>query len=269
MAIFASEHDTAGALATLRTWDWTRWDYDFHEAVPRSRTLSETVNSLAMSGHADPPGALLQLLCDGKLIASGDYQWRASRNGHEYSKAEGGSPIPQAWWRLLKAGLAARDWRAGNTISLPLLNVADASRAELAWEHDRITVAIADGLPWSLDDDDDYAEEYISAYAIEVHCPNAGNDICEAPASQPLAIEHNKGGAPSKYDWERAVAAIVFQWADEGSWHPATKADVKNRFAEWFAARNEHPSETSLKERARWLFEEFQRHSGEADNLAA
>ncbi len=71
------------------------------------------------------------------------------------------------------------------------------------------------------------------------------------------------------YDWERAVAAIVFQWADEGSWQPASQADVKNKLAEWFAAKGEYPSDSLLKTRGRWLFEEFQRRNGEADNFAA
>jgi len=86
---------------------------------------------------------------------------------------------------------------------------------------------------------------------------------------KPTAIEQNKGGRPPVYDWERAVAAIVFQWADEGSWQPASQADVKNKLAAWFSQRNEHPADSSLKTRAKWLFEEFQGRSGEVENPAA
>jgi len=91
--------------------------------------------------------------------------------------------------------------------------------------------------------------------------------VPENPNAGPT--EANKGGAPAKYEWERAAAAIVFQWADEGSWQPATQADVRKRLAAWFAQRDQYPSDSMVKERARWLFEEFQRRAQGDDNLAA
>lgn len=102
--------------------------------------------------------------------------------------------------------------------------------------------------------------------AVPTYSPALNNPVSP---DKPPTIERNKGGAPAKYDWERAVVAIVFQWADEGSWQPASKTEVKNKLADWFAAQSRHPSDSLLKERAGWLFEEFQRRNGEADNLAA
>lgn len=265
MAIIASEHDSVGALAIIREWDWERYDHDFCEGVPRWRTLSEAMNALAMSGHADPPGVLLHLLSTGRLIATGHYHWQASRNGHEYSKAEHGR-IRQEWWQMFRDGLAARDWRTGNTVCLSLLDIKDVSRAEWAWQRNTFAVAKVDGDEWL---DDDYAEERVVVLDIEVHCPPAGNDNCDAPALAAPAVEQNKGGAPRQYDWDRAAVAIVFKWADEGSWQPASKADVTRALADWFAEQDIHPSSNSIKPYARWLFEEFQQRSGEANNRAA
>ena len=128
---------------------------------------------------------------------------------------------------------------------------------------------------WSLDPA--YDVERTTLYQVELR--NAEAESLPSPAavkaantsvdSQPQAIKCNTGGRPPVYEWEQAVAAIVFQWADEGSWQPASKADVKNKLAEWFAAKGQYPSDSLLKPRARWLFEEFQRRNGEVNNFAA
>ena len=93
--------------------------------------------------------------------------------------------------------------------------------------------------------------------------------VSVGPALPPQDVKRNEGGRPPVYDWERAVAAIVFQWADDGSWQPVSQADVKNKLAEWFASDRKYPSDSLLKSRARWLYEEFQRRNGEANNFAA
>ncbi|MCK9540851.1 MAG: hypothetical protein M0R03_02320 [Novosphingobium sp.] len=87
-----------------------------------------------------------------------------------------------------------------------------------------------------------------------------GNNIPQ-PSSQ--KIEHNRGGAPAKYDWEQAIAAIVFQWSDEGSWQPTSQADVRRKLVEHFSALDQYPSDSLLKLRARWLFDEFLRRNGD------
>lgn len=129
---------------------------------------------------------------------------------------------------------------------------------------------------WSLDPA--YEVERTTLYQVELRNaelgslpPHVAMRVAPAPAAdpQPQPVKRNEGGRPPVYDWERAVAAIVFQWADEGSWQPASQADVKNKLAEWFAAKGEYPSDSLLKTRARWLFEEFQRRNGEANNFAA
>lgn len=126
---------------------------------------------------------------------------------------------------------------------------------------------------WSLDPE--YEVERTTLYQVELRNAEAEQPTVVNLASvsnvtfQPDNKRRNPGGRPPTYDWERAVAAIVFQWADEGSWQPASQADVKNKLASWFSQRDEHPSDSLLKTRAKWLFEEFQRRSGEVENPAA
>ncbi len=148
------------------------------------------------------------------------------------------------------------------------LDLGDAEKDDWAWRDNRFAIAAnaGDGDAWMPD----YFEEWFSAWNIEVSPARADVVTLEAlPASETPAVEQNRGGAPRQYDWERAAAAVVFKWAEEGSWQPASQADVVKALADWFAIEDRHPSPNSLKEHARWLFKEFQRRNGEANNLAA
>lgn len=71
----------------------------------------------------------------------------------------------------------------------------------------------------------------------------------------------SKGGAPGKYDWARAVGTLIFEWSDNGNWHPTSQGEVKKRLASWFGEQNQSPDDSQLKSYARWLFEEFQKRS--------
>lgn len=257
------------ALAIIHNWGWDGSDPRFEFHVPMMISLSEAVNRLAMEGHADPADAMLSLLADGKLEATGSYRWKKYRNDHFYR--DGVGPIPVARWAVLKATIAQRDYLSSKPeITLPMLHEDWAARkepsAEWNWSGDWFSTAQKSGGDWL---NHDYFEETFSAADIEVRPSDAYAPASELEAPSAAATDRKKGGAPAKYDWERAVASIVFQWADEGSWQPAMQTDVKNRLADWFAERGEHPSDSLLKERARWLFQEIQRRDSEADNLAA
>lgn len=258
----------AAALAIIENWGWDHRDPRFEFYVPVMISVSEVVNRLAMEGHADPAGTVLSLLASGKLEATGSHRFKAYRNGH--FQREGVGPIPIARWKALQAGCAKNDNTFGKPeVTLQVINGwGDETKevcAEWGWQWDRFSTAEAsegDSL------DNGYYEETYSASDIEVRPADRENAILTASPSE-SGLEVNKGGAPAKYDWERAIAAIVFQWADEGSWQPALQADVKKRLAAWFAERDQYPSDSMLKERARWLFAEFQRRGSEAENLAA
>ena len=96
---------------------------------------------------------------------------------------------------------------------------------------------------------------------------SAGN-ASQAASSQNKEIDStskNRGGNPGKFDWAKAVAAIVFQWSDSGSWHPKSQGEVKTELANWFSGQGQIPDDRQLKIYARWLFVEFQKRNPEAD----
>lgn len=260
---------TEAALAIIEGWGWDRDDPRFDWSVPLMISLSETINRLAMEGHDDAPGAVLELLATGRLVATGSYRWRCFRKGH--FQRDGIAQIPSERWRTLLEGCEKNfDLFVPNEVTLKAINGDWTERKEncamWSWNADRFSTAEASGGNLF---DDGYLEETYSAEDIELRpadCSAASQGATTAALSD---AERNRGGAPAKYDWERGIAAVVLQWSDEGSWHPSLQADVKKRLAEWFAERDQFPSDSLLKERARWLFEEFQQRAPEADNLAA
>lgn len=264
----------AAALEIICGWKWEGWTgwADHSEFGPITRSLSEIVNELAFHWHGDSPNEVLSLLASGELVASGNYNWRAYRS-RQALQHESSGPIPAAKWQFLLDTIAER-LRAGwdecysPVVQLEKLELGTTDRDDLAWRDNRFSTAFNAG-----DEDSwhpDYYEEWFSAWNIEIRPARLDTIALDAlPALEQPTIELNKGGAPRQYDWERAVAAIVFKWADQGSWQPASKADVKNALADWFSEGGQHPSESLLKGRAKWLFEEFHLRNGEADNLAA
>ena len=258
--------DSAAALTIIEAWEWDGPDPRFEFHVSLRMPLSDVVNRLAMEGHPDPAAATLTLLADGKLEATGSYRWMAYRNGH-YQRDGVGQIPPRRWAVLQELQAECEDPFGKKEVTLHLIGGDWHERkeklAEWNWNSDHFTTAQVSAEDWL---DKSYFEE--TFYAADIEVRPAGPGLV-SDGQESIAAERNKGGAPCRYDWERAVAAIVFHWADEGSWQPKLQADVRNRLAEWFAERDQHPSESLLKDRARWLFEEFHRRGGEASNLAA
>ncbi len=264
----ASTPDRFDALSIIKGWGWDHADPRFEFHVPVMVPISEAINRLAMEGHSDPATAMLTLLAEGKVQATGHYRWKKYLNGH-FSR-EGNGPIPAHRWVVLRQGCDANTGLRPNEVVFHLIgedwNEDKEPRADWSWQNDRFSTAQVSEGDWL---DEGYFEESYSATDIEVRPAEAdcGSFQIEAPESSDA--KSNRGGAPFKYDWEQAVAAVVFQWADEGSWHPELQADVKKRLSTWFAEQDQYPSDSLLKERARWLFAEFQRRRDEASNVAS
>lgn len=85
-------------------------------------------------------------------------------------------------------------------------------------------------------------------------------------ASQPTVPDQRaKGGSPGKYDWAKAVGAIIFKWSDIGDWHPASQGEIQTELADWFSAQHQIPDDRQLKKYARWLFPEFKKRNSTAE----
>lgn len=264
----ASTPDSAGALSIIERWGWDHADPRFEFHVPLMVPISDAINRLAMEGHHDPAGAVLTLLADGKLEATGSYRWKKYLNGH--FAREGTGPIPAHRWVVLRQGCETNHPAKQNEVTLHLIggdwNESKEPRADWSWENDRFSTAQVSGGDWL---DEGYFEESYGVTDIEVRPAESQCGSAPADGLGDNAIERSRGGAPAKYDWERAIAAVVFQWADDGTWQPDLQSDVKKRLSAWFAEHDQYPSDSLLKERARWLFAEFQRRRGEASNIAA
>lgn len=264
----ASTRDSADALPIIQGWGWDHADPRFEFHVPVMVPISEAINRLAMEGHHDPAGAVLSLLADGKLEATGHYRWKKYRNGH--FEREGTGAIPVHRWKVLREGCERNHPAKENEVVLHLIggdwNEGKEPQADWSWKEDRFSTAQVSSGDWL---DEDYFEESYSVSDIEVRPAGADCGSAQIDGSRSNATERNRGGAPAKYDWARASAAVVFLWAEEGSWQPELKSDVSKRLAAWFAERDQYPSPALLKVHASWLFEEFQRRKGEDNNIVA
>lgn len=95
------------ALAMMRLWEWEKptqygWadDPELPRTVPITYSLSDAMNQLAYEGHTDATKAILALICDGKLLANGWFDWRADQNGN--FQYEGQGSIPLRRWQVLR-----------------------------------------------------------------------------------------------------------------------------------------------------------------------
>lgn len=250
------------ALAIIRGFQWRRWDYDKSEAVSESRSLSDTINELAFLWSGDASAVVLSLLANAELSAIGQIRWRKVQS-EEFSK-EGIAPIPATRWLGLQQRLTMVDPFKGTYVKFCSLDFGPNSidKHPLAfwdWQNNWFETNWTQCAPW----DKDFFEESFLASDIRIFEP------LPDPILMPTVLAKsstqfdkvNKGGRNPTYDWEKAIAALIFQWADKGDWQPLKQADVVKSLAEWFAEQGATPSDSLLKQRAQWLFREFERRN--------
>jgi hypothetical protein len=61
-----------------------------------------------------------------------------------------------------------------------------------------------------------------------------------------------------------AVGAVIFQWGDDGTWHPTKPGEVRTKLTDWFSERGQSPDDKELKRYASWLVNEFKKRNSEA-----
>lgn len=233
------------ALRHMALWRWRFTDPDGGN-WPNTFSLFDAVNLLARDGFSKSPDLILSLLASGKLIASGSTKWCKFEGEHFY--AEGYAHVSANKWKALALGLTEN-----RKYNLTELNILDAEGGEWSWQNSRFATAYAHGEIY----DGDYFEEYFSAWDIVIHPPEKDELESEAVPAPSIPVA-NKGGRPPEYNWELAIAELVFKWADEGNWQPSKQSDVTNELAEWFAQQGATPSLSLIKQRAKWLFPLFE-----------
>ena len=269
------------ALEIVKGWDWGYYDPDgfMHQ---KNICLSDVVNKLAMEGVVNPPHTLLELLASGHLIAEGTWLWHAYRLTEHYQHESNGI-IPNARWKYALDVVETLDTLPRRVSYDPQVNLKEVGQGmtdKFYWNWRNNEFAIADADTLFVHGMDEYHEEWFAAREIQVCLSyiwweDFDPRLCEHDAAispkQLIAVSKNlvptqgknKGGRPPSYDWEQAVAAIVFKWSDDGNWQPASQADIVRALGDWFGARNDVPSDSLLKLRAKWLYPLFeQRKTG-------
>jgi hypothetical protein len=167
--------------------------------------------------------------------------------------------IPAHRWKVLREGCESNHPASPNEVKLLFCGHSDEAkkaRANWSWQNDSFSTAMVSPHDWL---DEGYFEETYYVTDIELRPADAGGDSTQIDLPRADAKARNLGGAPPKYDWAQAAAAVVFAWEAEGTWQPKRKVDVKRRLAKWFEERDQYPTESLLKSHSAWLFNEFQR----------
>ncbi len=233
------------ALAIICSWDWS----EIHGLI--SRSLSETINDLALTGFVGPEKAVLSLLADGQLQASGECNWKKFQDG-EFQK-HGNFNIHARHWQALKDGLAIwhpikgpyikfafLEWDSGNEDEHPIVN--------WDWQSNYFHVNQQSGAFLELD----YLEEAFSAFQIQINPPSKS-----APSSSPsMTSEINSGGRPLALDWVAVALEMAGQYY-RGDLKPKSIAEVKRAIRAWVNDPDGGPVDSTMHPYAKAIFEAF------------
>lgn len=230
------------ALKIMRAWEWPRC---YPDGVPihPGKDLNFVVNRLAMEGLSEPQTAVLALLCNGELIARGDYRWRMYQRGNFY-QLEGIKQIlkPLRWKGIADLiademrQLAGNDWPSP-TVDLDRLGMKECRVFEWEFGDNRFSTAICS--PETETFAPTYLEEWFSASEIDVW-PLAVDSEFSDPEPEPALPAPKKGGAPRKWDWDGAMLHLVAlaHHGANGLFRPdgsdPNQSDIARHLRAWF-----------------------------------
>lgn len=257
------------AMDILRAWEWPEPGLN-GMPVHSSMTLNEVVNRLAMDGVRRPEQALLSLLCQGKLIARGNYRWRSYQDYEPFGNDAQYEVIKPKYWQRLaeviqevkhRPGVALNDVRGldptssiENTLQLIELGVRDCPEYEWEYTTSRFSYAMVSGDVWG----GDYVEEWFSAWDIDVWPATTELKTTSGkPPGENNVAHPDKGGRPPAADWELAALDIAGKFY-RGDFKPETIAEVKRQLFTWLSDKDLHPSDSIVHKHAKRIFDAFQ-----------
>lgn len=256
------------ALKKMGGWDWGYTDSAgcIHSYAME---LDAVLNRLAYCQNSDPARALLTLLIQGRVTASGDFRWRRYQAGREYELQECATDIAVERWAMVKAALAVQaeqnaleGWPLA-CLNLHFLNLTDVDIAEWQPELNRCSYAMR------ASDIDlfeaTYFEEHFIAEGLMVRPKAVAGDeqsstvveseenYLTAPNLELTSVE-NRGRRP-KYDWPAASIA-VFGEIHRGDFKPSSQADVERALIAHLSDADGGPSESTVRPFAKLIWEE-------------
>ncbi len=97
----------------------------------------------------------------------------------------------------------------------------------------------------------------IRMFSFTKPAPSSRVEFASRLSKPAKAAAQNRGGMPLAKHWDSMWAAIAVQLYD-GDLKPETQADIERAMSEWFAAQNIDVGETSVRNRARILWQSIQ-----------
>jgi hypothetical protein len=216
--------------------------------ISRFRRLNDAVTDLAFQGCSDPMGETIRRLCAGEWVAEAKLSWRVWAGTHYQKEQRDFVPIER--WQGLRDALTRKlDLPWGDSEPLPNLGdrtifadgLPGSECAEWDWRNCRFETALltAPGR-----------EEWFSAIDIHVGlAPSAPPSLSSSPAID----VPDKGGRPTKCDWE-AAALEMARLCFIGDLKPKTVADVIRALQEWADQKGIDLSEGTARPHANAIF---------------
>jgi hypothetical protein len=248
-----ADNNASAALEIMREWEWRRCDPDGFPFHP-GKDLNWIINRLAMEGLRKPQAAVLTLLSQGELLARGNYRWRKYQDLDTFqSDVECDAIKTRHWQNLARSieetrGASGWDSATGATLQLCELGLKDCLAHECEDGSCRFSYAVVTAKLAPFDDD--YMEEWYSAWDIDVWPPALD---CEHVNSEtePAVPSANRGGAPRKWDWDGALlhlAALAHHgvnglFRDDGS--DPNQSDIARHLRAWFIDTCDNSPENS------------------------
>lgn len=245
------------ALKAMREWQWLRCDPDGNP-FPPSLGLNLAVSRLAMAGQKRPQSAVLTLLCNGELLATGDYRWRKYQWGNLFYLEGANANIDQTQWQKLADAIADERRQFANnewpcpTVDLEKLELENCDVHDWAFGDNRFSTALCP--PDTASHDPTYFEEWFSAWDIEV-VPRDLGDV-DPENEEPAKL---KSGRPAAYDWLEATNAI---WAKlyGNELIPQVQADIERALILHLRKGDAEPGQSTVRPFAKAIWEKFQEH---------
>jgi hypothetical protein len=222
-------YDAAMAIAAMRGWPWLRCDPD-GVPFPPGMDLSSIISRLAFDDVRRPQDAILELLCKGRLVARGSYRWRKYQDMEHYQQEGYSERLAAKHWQTLADAIQSAKIGDGGSyreITYQLTELALEDCLAFVWDYHRDGFSYSNLTPDFETWDDDYLEEWFSAWDIEAwpsfldeqDAPDVSDDIAATDASEPKPA---RGRSAAKW-WpafaEELALTVYLEGIPEGTGH--------------------------------------------------
>ena len=250
-----ANNSASAALDIMRGWEWGFIDYDGQRAA-YGKALGIVVSKLGMAGLARPQDAVLSLLCNGELVARGDFHWQKFEGGHHHRlNGNANAIVPQRWISLAdimekeRQELAEGRWPLG-PVNLPQLGLSGCAAYEWSFPENQIGTATCSAGAAVITDG--HIEELFWAWEIEVW-PKCIFEPTPEPATNLAPVPPNAGGRPPVANWMDAALELAGRQY-RGDFKPATVAEVTRALREWLDDQGIHLSDSTIRPHAKRIF---------------